>query len=427
MRNYLNILILLFALSQSVSLIAQLNYKNGYIITLKNDTLFGLVNDGGGIKNSKMCLYKANKKSKAEKYYPKDIKSYRFIGDKYYSSREFFFNDGYNYVFADVLLEGKLNLYYFRKNKELEYYLEKDTCSIGLLNKKVVIPVSSEGLYGLQNSEMYSQVYSEEFRNRTNTSVYVDLYKDTLMSVFSDCRKIQQQVHNVEYNQKSMTKITKAYIKETCGKNDCINYEKDFSLKRSSFGIFSGVQFSRITWKPDVKSEFISSVPIGVFYNAPMALLNDRLSFQIEVISNNSTRSQEYSNNSDTIQYLAIKSSTLGIPLLLKYEISRRRVSPSFAVGKETAFVFNSKVIINENEDLLVNKSQKAGWFYEFGLNYKLSQKFSLFSNLRFQTNSNFIVPIRSQRVNYKDARENDLIILDYKTHFVTLFIGLKF
>jgi hypothetical protein len=435
MKNYLRLLIILPVISISMGVNAQHNYKNGYIVTLKNDTVYGLINDGGTMKNSKVCLFKTDKKSTAIEYSPKDIKSYRFYGDKFYSSKEMFNNDEFAWVFTEVLLEGDLDLYYYSKNKELAYFLEKDSNLIGLVNKEVILNISSEGLRGLMTTDVYTPIESDNYFNQTNTSVYVDIYKDTLLSVFRDSEKIQDQIGDVKYTSKSLSKITKAYIYETCKENNCINYEKDFSQSRPSFGFFSGFSLSKISWESNVKSEYYNSVPIGIFLNLPLSLFNDRLSFQIELISNNSKHEQLYDNLLDSIDYMLIKSNTIGIPVLLKYEISKKRISPSIAFGKETGFVVNSSVrfvvnssdVFNDYDDYQVHRIQKGGWFCEFGLNYKIAPKFSLFSNLRLQTNRNLIIPESSGSTTYSDAKEFDLFFTEYRTNILTLHVGMKF
>jgi hypothetical protein len=427
MKNYLRPLIILLFITISFRVNAQHNYKNGYIITLKNDTVFGLINDGGTLKNSKVCLFKTDKKSSAIKYSPKDIKSYRFNGDKFYSSKELFSNEERAWVFTEVLIQGDLDLYYFSKNKELAYFLEKDSNLIDLVNKEVVLNISSAGLLGLKTNNVFTPIESENYYNQTNTSVYVDIYKDTLLSVFRDSKKIQDQVSDVKYTSRSLMKITKAYINETCKENDCINYEKDFNLSRPSFGIFSGISISKIIWDSDVKSETIESIPLGIFFNLPLTLFTDRFSFQIEVISNNSTHEQLYNDLLDSIDYMSIKSNTIGIPLLFKYEISKKRVSPTFAIGKEIGFVVNSNVTFNDYDNYQVHRIQKGGWFCEFGLDYKLAPKLSLFSNLRIQANRNLVIPESSGSTTYSDAKEFDLFYTEYRTNFLTLHVGMKF
>jgi hypothetical protein len=428
-NNFKSLLTLMIFFSTLAN--AQLNYKNGYIISLENDTLFGKINDGGGFKNSDFCLYKADKTSKTVKYYPKDIKSYRFIGDKYYSAKEVLIKGEYRFVFVDVLLEGKLNLYYTHKNKELEYYLEKDGKLIGLLNKKVNLPISSESLYGLMNNQTYKPVYSDKYYNQTSTDVYVDVYKDSLFTVFKDSEKVRNQVDSIKYNQKSLIKITKAYINEICTGDDCINFEKDFNLKRPRFGIYSGVQLSKITWKTGEKSNLLTTVPVGIFLNVPLSLINDRLSFQVELATSSLKHNQLYSNILDSVIYMEMKYKTLGIPVLLKYEIKGKRVSPSIAIGKEMGFFINSDVAIRytntSQDDLVLHETQRGGWFFEAGLDYKLGPKFSLFSNIRVQSYSNLILLSKEQRVAYSDAVENDLYVTEYKTNFATLHIGMKF
>jgi hypothetical protein len=394
----------------SFGLSGQLNYKAGYIISLKNDTIFGQINDGGGIRNSKVCLFKANNKSKTIRYYPDEIKSYRYINGKYYDAKKIFFKDDYRSVFTDVLLKGEINLYYFRKNKEMEYYIEKEDGNlIGLINKEV--PVRPR-----------SYIYYNEFN-----AVYISIYKDTLYSVFSDCEKVQNQLGKVDYTHKSLVNITKEYLNETCKESDCITYEKNFNSQKPGFGVFSGIQLSKIAWSPKIKSNFLTSVPIGLLYNIPFSLINDRLSFQIELIYNSINYKQEFSNLFNSKNIIKITSGTIGIPLLLKYEISRNKVSPVFAFGKEINHVFNSITTYND-EELQLNSFQKSGWFFDLGLNYKIFQNSILFTNIRVQSFNNLIIGSygTGNQLPFYSASEHRYYNM-IKTYLAVLYLGMKF
>jgi hypothetical protein len=430
MNQHFKSVLVVLGLTFSLVLNGQLNYKSGYIITLTSDTLFGLIDDGGGNRNAKLCLFKQDPKSEVVRYLPGDIKSYRFIGEKYYSSQEVLSNQEYKVVFTEVLLEGSVNLYHSRKNNELAYYLDKgDGRLIGLLNKKAEVPISSAGLFGLQNERTYAVINSEKFDNQLNTSVYIDIYKDTLFSVFRESEKVQNQIDSIAYTEKSLIKITKSYINETCFDPSCISYEKNLRLYRPRFGIYSGVQMSKIAFKGSgLKSKPILSSPFAVFCNFPLKQISDNLSFQIEVAVNGFTYAQNFVNPKDTINYLYIKSWSVGVPLLLKYQVSGIKWSPSFAIGKELGLIFDSDVLFDEHTDMVLHRNKKGAWFCEAGMDYKIGPHLSLFSNLRFQGFSNLVISNKySTRSSYKLMVDYDHFFRIYKTNALTLQVGIKF
>jgi hypothetical protein len=399
----------------SFQVAGQPNYKSGYIITLKNDTVAGFINDRGELRNSMICQFKEGKKAKPVKYSPADIKAYRINGGKYYAAKEVFFKDQFSYIFADVLLKGEVSLYYDRRNKEKAYYLQRnDGELVDLVNQQVSV--------NRQVPDFGYQPYGS-----SKYGVILSVYKDTLYSFFKNCDKVRNQARNVEYNHKSLMNVTKAYLRYTCKGDDCLSYEKDLTVSRPSLGIYSGMQVSQIMWRSKAKSDLIYSFPVGLFYNVPLNLIDPRLSFQAEMTYSYMNHNQLYNNLLDTIQYMEIMSASIGIPILLKYEFPGKRISPSFAFGKETSVVINSDITINHVDELYYHKTQKSGWFFQAGLSYKVAPKLSLFSNIRVQANRNIIVYNQFQQATYKDAVENKLNITECKTSFAALHIGLKF
>ncbi|MEX0598301.1 MAG: hypothetical protein WD512_17570 [Candidatus Paceibacterota bacterium] len=456
MNFFLKTAVIIAFILSSGGLEGQLNYKNGYIISLENDTLIGLINDGGGNRNSKLCLFKENKKSEATRYYPGDIKSFRFTGDKYYSSKEVLRNSEYRKVFTDVLLEGKVNLYHYWKNNEMSFYLERDTGNlIGLLNQRALIPIAYDSLYELSNSKSTTHPFSVKYSDRSNTRVNIEFYKDTLYSVFSDSEKVKNLVDSVKYTQKSLINITKAYINETCTGNDCIIYEKNLKLSRPSFGVLTGIQLSNIkfwestirtdtlttAFESSVQSDIVPSILAGIFCNIPVPRINDRLSFQIELTTNTIVYNQG-SIRLPGYNSMKVKSGTLSVPLLLKYKIPGNIISPSIAVGKETGFVVKSEIFDPEsidpedpNDGLLkqvLHKNQRGGWFCEAGMNYNLGSKITLFSNVRLQSNHNLIVSKSHEdnsayQLTFSDVLEYKFYEHRFKSNIAALHIGIVF
>ena len=456
MNNYHGALLLVTLFVFGVGLNGQMNYKNAYIITSENDTIYGLINDGGGYMNSRVCLYKENKKSEPIRYYPGDIKAYRFIGDKYYSTKEVLINSKYIPVFTDVLIEGKVNLYHHWRNEEMSFYLEKESGNpIGLLYKKAVIPVSSDSLKGLAKNEGISTSYSAKYSNQNHTSVNIEYFKDTLRSIFANSDAALNQLETLKYKQKSMQNITRTYINETCEGNDCILYEKDLNKTKPFFGILSGVQLSKINfWASTVRtdttveafqspleSDMVPSVRFGILYNIPVSMINDRLSLQFELTANSIIYNQ------GTIRFpnypvMKLSMTTVSLPVLLKYTIPKRIASPAFAVGKETSFIVNSYIYDPKRIDpedpnggllkQVVHKNQRGGWFLEAGLSYKLGKNISMFSNIRVQTSHNMIV---SKSHEYNTSNQLTFArVLEYKfyehrfrSNFAGLHIGFTF
>lgn len=432
MNHYFKAFLLLITVSFSLAVNGQINYKKGYVITNGNDTIYGRINDRGGYANAKVCVFKP-KNGPVVRYLPEDIMAYRMLKDKYYVSKRVYVRGKYRNLFIDVLLKGEVSLYHNWKNKDLAYYIEKkDSGMVGLLNEEVMLRYKPEGNVAV----LYSPTYI--LSNK--------IYRDTLRSVFSDSKKIQYKIQNISYDPKALTQITKAYIHEVCEGNDCINYERDLRKYSPRFGVFAGVQMNEISFLPSVKGLYsneepstivakdFNSYPLGIFVNIPLPRINDRLSFQIEAIWTDRLYKEDLPDNQNFTSRIEIANQGIGIPLLLKYQIGRGFITPSFAIGKETSFVFESKVRLEESveeklklKDFIVHPIQKGGWLGEVGLNFKLGNHLTLFSNLRYQMGKNLIIVKGNELASYNTVKESADFVKEYDTTFTTLLVGLKF
>ena len=81
MKYYLKSFILVIAVSFSSVVYGQINFKKGYVITNKDDTIHGRINDKGGYRNTNICVFKEKSKP-IVKYRPGNIKGYRMFNDK---------------------------------------------------------------------------------------------------------------------------------------------------------------------------------------------------------------------------------------------------------------------------------------------------------------------------------------------------------
>jgi hypothetical protein len=85
-RSFRNLSILLFIVYLYPVRAGQNNIMPGYIITLRNDTIYGFIQNNGYIRNSRICFFTENIDSTEQEFLPGEIYSYRFTGGKYYIS-----------------------------------------------------------------------------------------------------------------------------------------------------------------------------------------------------------------------------------------------------------------------------------------------------------------------------------------------------
>jgi hypothetical protein len=414
MRLNLKLLLICILCIDFSGLIGQINYRNGYIISLSNDTLTGFINDGGTIRNMKMCQFKSGRNSQVKRYYPGDIKSFRFIDDKLYQSKMLPNADTNTIVFAEVLIEGYVSLFYYWKDKEMKYFIQKgDGPMVGLINKQII---------STTNTQMYFNYMVPKF--------YSEVYLDSLYSIFKDCRRALERLVNVSYKAKSLINIIKIY-NQSCSGTTPISYVKDLKRSGPTKGIYSGLSFSKVFYfdsngnEFEIQSNFVSSLPIGLYYNKPLTFINQNLSAQIELALNYINFNRAYVKVPDLNQKIILSSGKLGIPVLLKYTFPGSKFSYSVAAGKESTYVVKSKVSGTAGWNRVLYKFQKGGWFFEFGNNYMIKSKYDVFTNLRIQATENIIL-------------EDDFIMNPYsnlnyinygliKSYSASLLMGIRF
>ncbi|MCB8998996.1 MAG: hypothetical protein H6540_02860 [Bacteroidales bacterium] len=443
MKKEFRILVFLLIVSFPNLLKGQWNYKPGFLVTNQNDTLHGFINDGGSLRNSTLCVFKTEKKASPTKYTPDEILSYGFEKGNIYQTKELSFKGSYRKVFTDVLIKGDVSLFEFSRNREMRFILQKkDEESVVLLNQKVNLPVSAESLYGLMNSDRYSPANSDRIDNQANSSFYLDVYKDSIVRLFRDDENILDQIDGVKYTRKSIYKITKDYITNNCKEENCIQYEKNLRANKPGFGIYSGIRMSQMTFLENIittgadkelvnskfKSDLYYSFPVGVYFNYPLTIVSDRLSFQAELLMNFMDYKNVFEISPDSFINVGVKSASLGIPIMLKYTFPMNRFFPFMALGKESSLVLNSDAVYGVNQDLMVLRYQKGGWFFDIGGDYKISPRLSVFAKLRLQSNYNMIIDGDFyNRVSYKLIYDYENYINRYLTRSASLYFGIGF
>lgn len=411
---------MLLMIAPLTGVIGQANYREGRVVTTQGDTIYGLIKDGFTPRNSRVCIFKGNKKADAVRYYPADLRSYQHAGGKYFASKEVTVKGENKKVFTQVLLEGDINLYHQREDKEISYFLETGEGNM--------IPlVNRDRGYERQSNWTYNGY-------RTYAEAKIPEYKDTLYYLFRDTRVVQTQVQSVKYTPQSFLDITKAYVDATCQGSNCISYEDKLLRTREKFGVFTGAFMSKIYFDDaGVESYLKTTVPVGLFYNIPLTFLHDRLSFQNELVY----RFMEYDplyNPPNETMYEKLRWDVIGIPLSIQYRMLVKRTSPTIGFGKEFGFILNSDIVavtegkFPEDEPIVTNNEyiylfQHGGWFLDLGCDFELNTRLSLFTNLRIQHFQNKV--IADQYENKLTFKVAEGTIFD--TYSAALHFGIRF
>lgn len=401
----------------------QLNLKKGWIVSTANDTVYGLINDVGGMRNSRVCVFRESGTSKPVKYGPSDLLAYKILGERYYVSRKIDQNNKTVTRFLEVILEGRVNLY--RYDILADYYIEKEGHELSILKNDIDLQEQNRYIYPIKWDSYKLGTY---------------IYKDTLYSFFSDCVPVLNELDNVEYNRESLISITKQYLRLTSQSGNDIVYERNLELAKPKFGVYSGIQMSiAMFYDYLIDSRPTISAPIGIFYNVPLSQISDNISIQVGANLSHINYRENFINSTSGFDDITVKSTSLGIPMSINYALNFEHFSPYIGVGHELAFVigssaaykgqrFNEEGIIDYGDiDNMLHKVQKGGWFAELGVKYKVSPEFTFFTDLRFQHYYNLIIEDKSVSNNTYATAVGFWNTTQYETYLFSLHFGVMF
>ena len=205
--------------------IAQPDFKPGYIIKNNDDTVFGQIDYEGNVFNSKYCSFRENSSNQSFDYLPGQVKAYRFTGGKYYVSRHVTIDSVRREVFLEYLVDGALKLYYLPQEF---YFIEKD-------NQELQI---------LENTEHTFKRYARTYIAPSHQ--YVGILKIYL----HDCPEISDEINNAKLDQSSLIKIAKDYHQQMCPDQECIVYSKTPPKVNLRLGIVSGCNYDMVDIYP---------------------------------------------------------------------------------------------------------------------------------------------------------------------------------
>jgi len=385
--NSLKFSLLIFVLFTAILKgMAQTDFHEGYYITLENDTVFGLVDYRGEVKNSQVCIFKKEDLSLPVKFEPTEIQGYRFIDGKFYISNQINTGNEEKTVFLEFLVNGITNLYFYRDINNYMYFIEDKNGKLLLLSNEVIT----------SNVEGKGEV-------QRNSNKYIGVLKAT----FADCKEIQPQLNNVSLGHKSLINITKSYHNYVCDTEECIVYEKKVPSAKIRFapvlktGVanlrFSKGIFSNYSFEPEIY------FGAGILMSTVFPQINEKLSFEAELDFNMYNFHGSYQVKNGSIMeyydaYFDLKS--LQPTISVKYTFPTGKVKPTVAVGG-FADIFagiNQKVVtVKQHPDTAYTfesydetplTSAVFGGFVQLGCNYEIPNH-TLFTNLKFCYSSN--------------------------------------
>jgi hypothetical protein len=333
------ITIVLFFCFAIPEIIAQSDFRDGYIINNNNDTIYGLIDYRGNKANARRCLYRKDIHAETQLFTPDDILGYRFNDSKYYVSRFITTaSDERKQLFLEYLINGIVDVFYYRDDKG-EHYLVGD---------------DNDSIYALKKEDR------EIFINNKLHSIESNEYIGVLKAMFHESPTIFSRVENIGLGHKSLINIALDYHNEVCHDQECIIYEKKLPKFKHTFGILGGMNGMSISQTGEFTNElyymrnsrFTSNVmpSIGIYYKINMPFINEKLYFQHELtfsrvnLTMHNTR-VELSSNAQYLNDLVLTQNVIYNQVTFRYEFPVGRIRPTIHFGAFAKNVISSEYI----------------------------------------------------------------------------------
>ena len=363
--------------------IAQQNFIEGYIITLKKDTVKGTIDYREWTLNPTSIHFKDNT-GKMSILKPDDISAFDILSKDHYISSHvsldlssFEIKDLMEHkapkivkdtsLFLVTLVKGKASLYYLKDQNDREhFYVSKDGNSlIELILKKS---------------------YKSTSEDRTEPHGYIStvkLYKGQLIVLFDDCPSIKTKIDNLDY---SITSIQTLIIDYNKCQHSTIDFEKKVELIKCKFGLLAGPTLTKISFRggsddlTDVKMSDCYSFLAGVSFHVIFPRERSQWILVNEIIY------KPYKNSASTMstsmfgdQYNKSFSFNMGylkLYNLLRYQYPEWKIKPFIDFGMSNGYAIqssHSKTVVQTafgtgTKRITTGPAIADARLYEFGL-----------------------------------------------------------
>lgn len=385
-KKQITFVLFLFSITCTLNILAQKDFREGYIIKNTNDTTRGFIRYRDG-KMSEICIFKKNLNEEAIEYAASEIYGFRINEGKYFVSKKAPVFKAEKVVFLEFLIKGKLNVYFMHDNSD-HYYIEKEGGTLVELTEE-------ESIY----RDKYGNPY---YKN--------NLYQGKIKSQVSDCMEVIPQVERTKLDHKSLIGLAKTYHTKICTDEQCIIFEHKTKSVRIGFAIQGGISMNRTSFGGFLNSDYRMGGLIGGYLmlenlvdwsQRPYLMLGFEIQglntyeFTVKEYMNITYNNQNYilsSSGNDSYpssMELNLKALVVKIPLTLNHSLKTGKLCPTIGGGIANNFVINQNSSLSV--DSFVMKYGKSiplystGLLLKAGLSYKFNKRNSLFANLSYE------------------------------------------
>jgi hypothetical protein len=386
----------LFLIVLPLTTFSQRDFREGYIISNKGDTLYGLIDHMGDLMSSKECVFKQNKKEKFVKYKPFEIQGYRFTDGKFYVSKTISLRtfDEANVseatetkdVFLEYLLNGIVNLFYYKDAVVVRYFIEDKDGKI----------------YELSNDEKLVDFGGQYYKKESKE------YIGILKIAFQDSKEVQSQINTVDFESQSLIKVTKNYHKSVCDDEKCIIYEK---TKKTKFRVapFLGASYMISTKYTDESISDVNSpaffAGVGASFYWGFVKKDERVSLLFDIGLSNYKLSGTFrftdAFEKEQLAEYSYQSLLLDLAFMPQFSPGTGKIRPTIAAGvflQQTLAGKRTQKILKENgDDWESSDSERentngVGLGAALGMNFQMTPKNFLFIRLNYSLVTGYFI-----------------------------------
>lgn len=329
---------------------AQSDFRPGFIVTNEGDTVNGKIDYRGDLLLGRLCRFTQADESEIKEFSPAEVSAFRFADSRYFVSTEIEVAEFKGKVFLEFLIQGKMDVYYYRGEKEDHYLVRKE------------------------GGELAELPYEEKVKHVKGTphSYKSSKHKGVLKYTMSDAPALHTRIDKLkEPAHENLITLARDYHKEVAAEEDYMIFRKKLPLVSISLEPVYGF----IKYKNG--NNLLTEAGAHVYIWMPRK--NEKLYFRTGYLYHKYTANRkEYSVNK--------------LPLQLQYLYPKTRLQPRLNFGANYYLIFI--------DDYWVNR------FYTIhlgtGLQYKVYKGVSLSTNV-----STEFVPLIYKALNEAPAGYN--------------------
>lgn len=399
-------ILLLITIISLQNINSQNNFRKGYIINNKNDTINGYIDYKQGKDKYKTCFFKLSEDQDITKYNPHQLLGYRYLNHRVFLSREIVKDDNTSeLVFLELLVRGTATLYRYLG----VYYIEKD----------------GEKFHKLSNEKIYIDQGGKKFHRNSNRHIAALSY------LLSDCKEIKEKINKVKYDERPLTELIEEY-NECTGQSVIFKEEKPWF--EFHFGLAFGINSSHLNYKSDLQNtehltdgfNWANSIMPGINFNFSSPRTNERSSLTVGLFYIPATyKSYTIIKSSLITRYneVTIEVEQLKIPISFKYTFPKNNFTPYINIGGSYTYHISSSslwvqemevnniVFTYESEPIEIGDGQLGLWG-GFGVQRAIGNKISGFLEIRIEQTSG--VAIDNPSLYGKDTLTNFQFLIGF-------------